>query len=233
MTPHTPFWGLLRRRECLVPTWRGWVLMLATAVALVVGVVGNAHSFLAVTAPVPAQVMVVEGWAPDYAYREAVTEFKRRGYRKVYVTGGSLEHGSHLSEYQTYAKLGAAMLVRMGLSNDAVQAVPAERVRQDRTHASAVALSVWLRQHDAVPSSLNVVSLGAHARRSWLLFERVFAGKAHVGVIAVEDRDYDPKRWWRASQGVRLVMDELIAYSYARLLFSPPKEPPTSLTSAR
>lgn len=233
MKPHMSFWGLLRRRECLVPTWRGWALMLAAVTALVVGVVGNAHSFLAVTAPVPAEVMVVEGWAPDYAFREAVAEFKRRSYSKVYVTGGSLEQGSHLSEYQTYAKLGAAMLVRMGLSSDTVQAVPSERVRQDRTHASAVALSAWLRQHDAVPSGLNVVSLGAHARRSWLLFERVFAGKARVGVISIEDRDYDPKRWWKTSQGVRLVVDEMIAYSYARLLFSPPKEPPTSPTGVR
>jgi hypothetical protein len=217
----------------LVPTWRGWVLLLAMATALIVGVVGNLHSFLSVTAPVPAEALVVEGWTPDYAYREAVAEFKRGGYRKVYVTGGSLEQGSHLSEYQTYAKLGAAMLVRMGLSHEVVQAVPAERVRQDRTHASAVALHAWLREHNAMPAGFNVVSLGAHARRSWMLFEKVFEGRAKVGVIAVEDRDYNPKRWWKTSQGVRLVVDEMIAYSYARLLFSPSKEQPTSPTGAR
>ena len=231
--PHTVFWGLLRRRECLLPTWRGWTLMLIVSALLVIGVGGNLHAFLAITAPVPAEVMVVEGWAPDYAFREAAAEFKRGGYRKVYVTGGSLEQGSHLSEYQTYATLGAALLARMGLSGDVVQAVPAERVRQDRTHASAVALSVWMRQHNAVPASFNVVSFGAHARRSWVLFAKVFSGTTKVGVISVEDRDYDSKRWWRASQGVRVVLDELIAYGYARLLFSPPKEPPASPARAR
>jgi hypothetical protein len=75
--------------------------------------------------------------------------------------------------------------------------------------------------------------LGAHARRSWLLFEKVLGPTTRVGIIAVEDCDYDPKRWWRASQGVRIVLDELIAYCYARFVFSPPKEPVPSPASAR
>ncbi|MBI5687768.1 MAG: YdcF family protein [Verrucomicrobia bacterium] len=233
MKPHAPFWGLFRRRECLAPTWRGWALMLAVTAALVAGVVGNIHSFLAVTAPVPAEALVVEGWTPDYVFKEAIAEFKRHPYRKVYVTGGSLEQGAYLSEYQTYANLGAALLVSMGLNREVVQAVPAERVRQDRTHASAAALNTWLHQHHAMPQGLNVISHGAHARRSWLLFEKVLGGHTRVGIISIEDRDYDPKRWWKASQGVRLVMDELIAYCYARFLFSPPKEPSTSTAGAR
>ncbi|OHE76063.1 MAG: hypothetical protein A2107_05960 [Verrucomicrobia bacterium GWF2_62_7] len=233
MKPHTPFWGLLRRRECLAPTLRGWALMLATATALVVTVVGKLHSFLAVTAPVPAEVLVVEGWAPDYTFEEAVAEFRRHYYKKVYVTGGPLEQGSHLSEYQSYAKLGAAMLVRMGLNNEVVQAVPSRPVRQDRTHAAAVALNDWLRQHNAMPASLNVISLGAHARRSWLIFGKVLSEKTRVGILAVEDRDYDPKCWWRTSQGVRLVADELLAYCYARFLFFPPKESQKPSTGAR
>lgn len=199
--------------------------MLATLAAVAVVVVGNLHPFLAVTAPVSGEVLVVEGWAPDYAFEEAVAEFKRHHYKTLYVTGGPLEQGSHLSEYKTYAELGVAILIRKGLNNDAVLAVPSPPVRQDRTHAAAMALNGWLRQHNAMPASLNVMSLGAHARRSWLLFEKVLGGKTRVGIIAVEDRDYDPKRWWRTSQGVRLVADEMLAYCYARFVFSPPKEP--------
>lgn len=233
MKPNRPFWGLLQRRECLVPTLRGWIAVLVIATALTVTVIGSLHSFLAVTAPEPAEVLVVEGWAPDYTFEEAVAEFKRHRYKKLYVTGGPLEQGSHLSEYGTYAKLGAAILIRKGLNNDAVLAVPSPRVRQDRTHAAAVALNGWLRQHNAMPASLNVISLGAHARRSWLLFGKVLGEKTRVGIIAVEDRDYDPKRWWRTSQGVRLVADELLAYCYARFLFFPPKESQTPSTGAR
>jgi hypothetical protein len=207
--------------------------VLAIATALTATVIGSLHPFLAVTAPVLGEVLVVEGWAPDYTFAEAVTEFKRHRYKKLYVTGGPLEQGSHLSERQTYAKLGAAMLVRMGLNNEVVQAVPSPRVRQDRTHAAAVALNGWLRQHNAMPTSLNVISLGAHARRSWLLFGKVLGKKTRVGIIAVEDRDYDPKCWWKTSQGVRLVADELLAYCYARFLFFPPKESQKPSTGAQ
>jgi hypothetical protein len=228
MKPHTPFWGLFRRRECLMPTLRGWVVLLVAAAALAVFTGRNLHAFLAVTAPVPAEAMVVEGWAPDYAFQEAVTEFKRGHYNRIYVTGGSLEQGFHLSEYQTYANLGATMLVRMGLGSNVVQAVSAERVQQDRTHASAAALCRWLKQHNAVPAGLNVISLGAHARRSWVLFDKVLGGQTRVGIIAIEDRDYDPNTWWKTSLGVRSVTDEMLAYVYARFLFSPPRSPQTS-----
>ncbi|MBI5817702.1 MAG: YdcF family protein [Verrucomicrobia bacterium] len=233
MKPHKPFWGLLQRRECLVPTLRGWALMLVTAMTLAVIVVGNLHSFLTVTAPAAGEVLVVEGWAPDYLFEETVVEFKRHPYKKVYVTGGPLEQGSHLSEYKTYAELGATILLRMGLDRETVQAVPSSPVRQDRTHAAAVALNNWLRRHNAMPANLNVVSLGAHSRRSWLLFQKVFGGNTRVGIIAIEDRDYDPKHWYKTSLGVRLVTDEAIAYLYARFVFSSPKEPQTAPTSTR
>jgi len=40
-----------------------------------------------------------------------------------------------------------------------------------------------------------------------------------VGVIAIEHREYDPKHWWVSSNGVRTVLDELIAYAYALIIF--------------
>ena len=39
--------GLLRRRSCLVPTWRGWLLILVAGTALTFFAVKNVHSFLA------------------------------------------------------------------------------------------------------------------------------------------------------------------------------------------
>jgi hypothetical protein len=132
-----------------------------------------------------------------------------------------LEQGAPLSEYKTYAELGAATLLKLGLDRDSVQAVPTPAVRQDRTYASALVLKQWLQQHNAMPAELNLISLGAHARRSRLLFEKAFGQDARVGIIALENQDYDPEHWWKSSQGVRTVTDELIAYGYARLVFHP------------
>jgi hypothetical protein len=107
-----------------------------------------------------------------------------------------------------------------------VQVVPAPPVRQDRTYASALVLKQWLQQHNAMPAEFNLISVGPHARRSRLLFEKAFGPEVRVGVIALENQDYDPQHWWKSSQGFRTVTDEIIAYAYARLLFHPGKPEP-------
>ena len=87
MEPSKVCWGLLRRRQCLVPTLRGGlVLALSFGAAAVAGVLGIGP-FLAVTDSVPGGVMVVEGWVPDYIVEAAVAEFKQNHYDRLFVTG--------------------------------------------------------------------------------------------------------------------------------------------------
>jgi hypothetical protein len=218
------YWGLLRRRPCLLPTLRGWLLLLIPSIALLIAGFRNMNAFLAVNDPVPDGVLVVEGWSPDYALETARLEVQRNPHHKLYVVGGPLEQGAPFFEYKTYAELGSVILLRLGMSTDTVQAVPAAYVQKDRTYAAAVALQSWLSQHGDIPKEINLISVGAHARRSRLLFEKAFGSSTRVGIIAVEDRSYDPSHWWKSSQGVRSVVDELIAYGYARFLFSPSRQ---------
>ncbi|MBN2506732.1 MAG: YdcF family protein [Verrucomicrobia bacterium] len=216
--------ALVRRRTCWLPTWRGWGLAGVLGIALVVAVAANLHPFLAVTRQAHGGVLVVEGWLPDYALEEAVREFERHGYARLYVTGTPLEQGSHLLHYKTYADLGAATLLRLGLEPAAVQAVPAPSVRADRTYASAVTLKRWFDRHQVPPTRCHVLSLGPHARRTRLLFQRALGPAVRVGVTAIEPRHYQPRRWWRSSEGVRVTLDETIAYAYARLVFRASQE---------
>ncbi|MBM3881485.1 MAG: YdcF family protein [Verrucomicrobia bacterium] len=223
MKPDAPtrLWGLVRRRPTWRPTWRGWLVLVALCFASVAAGVRLAYPFLAVSDPVPGGVLVVEGWAPDYVIEAALTEYRTQRYHKLYVTGGPLERGAPLSEYRTYAELGAASLRKLGAPPSAVQPVPAPEVRQDRTYACAVALRHWLLEHGPMPDKVNVISLGPHARRTRLMFAQGLLRQAPVGIVAVESREYDPARWWASSQGVRVVLNELIAYAYVRLAFSP------------
>jgi len=223
MSPTVPaqYWGLLRRRTCWWPTLRGWLLLFIPSAALLVFGFRNAAAFLAVNDPVPDGVLVMEGWSPDYAMATAMSEVKQNPHHKLYVIGGPLPQGMPLSEYKTEAEIGAAILLRMGMSQDTVQAVPAPYERRDRTYAAAMALRSWFRQRGDVPKAINLISVGAHARRSRLLFEKAFGSGTRVGVLNIADRAYDPRHWWRSSQGVRSVLDEMIAYGYARFLFFP------------
>ena len=216
--------GLLRRRQCLVPTLRGWLLLALSLTALaLIGVLGIGP-FLAVTDSVPGGVLVIEGWAPDYMLEAAMAEFKRDHYAKLFVTGIPLQQGAPLSEYKNYAYIGAAVLVKLGLSTNDVQAVPtgAYSPGPDLRHGAeleALVARTWHGAHEGQPDDRR-----AHARRSRLMFEKALGKGVTVGVIAIPANDYDERRWWHSSQGVRTIIDEALAYAYARLLFYPPAE---------
>jgi len=215
---------LVRRREGWFPTWRGWLAGLALLGALGVLFLVRLLPFLAVSRPVETDLLVVEGWVPDFVHEAGLAEFRRGGYRRLLVTGGPLEFGEPLSEYRTLAERGASVLARYGCPTNVLHAVPAPKVRHDRTYTSAFALRQWLVREQRLPKRLNVVTLGAHARRTRLLFQKAFGDETEIGVIAVPDERFDSRRWWRSSEGFRGVTGEAIAYVYGRFLFSPPAE---------
>jgi uncharacterized SAM-binding protein YcdF (DUF218 family) len=177
------------------------------------------QSFLAVNHPIKSEVMVVEGWLPDSALEQALREFNQRHCRLMLVTGGFMEQGHMLARYNNLAELGAAILERLGLDRRKIITIPTPGVTRDRTYASAVALKDWLNHSPLPINAINLVSLGTHARRSRLLFEKALGPGIAVGVIAIPDPRYDPRAWFRSSQGVRTTLDELIAYLYARFFF--------------
>jgi len=226
MEEHKRLWGLARRRQCLVPTWQGCLVLILVLGLGVVAIGRNLCGFLAVTKPVPGGLLVIEGWSPDYAMRAAIAEFNTNHYERLMVIGGPLENGSPLSEYHTVAEMGAAVLVRFGMNSNLVQAVPAPLVRQDRTYVAGVALREWLRSHGTTASKVNLISMGPHARRSWMMLQQALGKQVSVGIVSLPSKDFDPVQWWRSSAGFRVVTDELVAYVYARVLFRPPKALP-------
>jgi uncharacterized SAM-binding protein YcdF (DUF218 family) len=224
MEPNKTCCGLLRRRQCLVPTLRGWLVLALSIAALAFLAVREAYPFLAVNDPVPGGVLVVEGWVPDYVLEAAIAEFKRNHYARLFVTGIPLQHGEPLSEYKNYANLGAASLLKLGMKTNDVQALPTPATQRDRTYAMALSLKAWLDEHQMSPTKVNLVTSGPHARRSRLIFKKALGRGFPVGVLPIPAKDFDEQHWWRSSQGVRIVIGEALAYGYARLLFHPPAE---------
>lgn len=214
------FAGLLQRKPCWVPSLRGWLLLLVCCAGLAGTAFFGLYPFLALNRPVKADVLVVEGWVSDYALEFAAREFQAGHYTQLYTTGGPLSKGSYLIEYKTFADLGAATLRAQGLDSNAVVAVPAPETRVDRTYQSALALLKRLSETDQPVKAINVVTIGAHARRTRLLYQHAFGDGVAIGVIGVPHADYDSKRWWKFSAGLRDVIGETSGYVYAKL-FSP------------
>jgi uncharacterized SAM-binding protein YcdF (DUF218 family) len=205
--------------------------VIAITAVLVVGVTAlfTVYPFLAQTQRVNADVLVVEGWVHDYAIRAAVEEFRHGSYQAVITTGGPVEgSGGYTNDYNTSADVGANLLRKYGLPPEVLQTAPSRVMDRDRTYGAAVALRNWFQQHQLSPRGVNVLTENTHARRSRLLFKRALGNGAHVGVIAVNDPDYDSKRWWRYSEGVKDVVSEGFSYLYTKLFFFGGAETPSS-----
>jgi uncharacterized SAM-binding protein YcdF (DUF218 family) len=224
--PRRAMWGLFDRRERWSLSWRGRLILAFAVVLISVLVFRSVYPFLAITHRVDADVLVVEGWVHEYAIRAAVDEFRSGSYERVFTTGGPVEGtGGYTNDYNTSAGVAADRLTKNGLANGTVQMVPSRVMDRDRTYGSAIALRNWLRVHDMAVRGINVVTEDLHARRTRLLFQKALGDKVAIGVIAIPNSDYDAKRWWRYSAGLKDVLSEAATYVYARLLFYP-SEPP-------
>lgn len=226
MTSQRFLFGLLQRRTFVLPTWRGWLALLLIAAGTVTLAARSVHGFLAMNAPVPGGILVVEGWSPDFIFEGALAEYRRNSYEMVCATGGPIEVGSPFRPEKTFADFAKLLLEKMGIPSGAVHSVPAERTRKDRTWASALALRRWMQERGLKGVRVNVVGNDTHSRRTWMIFDRALRDIATVGVVNFGSDSYEPDRWWASSEGFRVVTGELIAWCYARFLFHPPVPEP-------
>ncbi len=134
--------------------------------------------------------------------------------------------GGYSNDFNTSASVGAELLVKVGLSPELVQMVPSHVSGRDRTYSSALKLREYFQTNGLAVTSFNVLTEGAHARRTRMLFQKAFGDGVAVGIVAVPDPDYDAAHWWHYSEGVREVIGESIAWLYAAFLFHPDASKP-------
>ena len=217
----TAWGGLLVRHPRWSPTPLGCLALLFAVAFGVALLVLEVHPFLAVTERTGTPYLVVEGWVPNYALEESIAEFKSKPYRKIFTVGGAILNGVNVEPSDNDADYTAKRLTWLGMQSALVQPVPSGAHFRDRTYSSALALKEWLDHHEPGLRSFNLVTVGVHGRRSRLLFQEAFGDKVRVGIISIDDREYDPKRWWQYSEGVKEVLSEGAGYLYARFFFHP------------
>jgi hypothetical protein len=209
---------LFRKRDCWVPTARGWFTLFILALAALVTAARSANSFFSPNQPVAADVLVVEGWLPDDALRGAIGEF-RHGHYKILLTSGGPSPDLARFSCRTWAEFAAINLAAMGLETNFIVAVPSGYSTRDRTYSSALAVRDRLLSTNGSWQNINVYSQSTHSRRARLLFQIALGKRAKVGILAYPDTHYNPSHWWTSSAGARSVVDEGLAYVYARFMF--------------
>lgn len=194
------------------------------------------HDYLAVTDANGAGVLVVEAWSPPEALA-AVPQWIARGrYQHVVVVGYPR------SEKETGSTSDAAIaeLVRLGCDRSSLvnvkasfeqtrlpyvlvaqfpfgSAATARGIWTRKTYASVEAVAHWLPAAGDAVRTVDVFTVGVHARRSWMLYRRLLEPRYRVGIIAGPVMYYDRRRWFVSKDGLRLVSRNLAGCVYVKV----------------
>lgn len=212
-------WRLGERRNIWWPTRFGWACLLLPTVASLLGWCICGEAFLSPTVRLPAALLVVEGWAGRDSLPAALQEFQTGGYRLLVTSGGATGDSWAVRNWN-YAELAAQELGRHGLPNEQLLVAAATESDDQRTYHAALAVRRALAAQGELPAAINVWTRGVHARRSRLVFAKVFGSQTRVGVFAWSPAGSLVKPWWRSSERARAFLEETVGYGFERLLNS-------------
>jgi hypothetical protein len=175
------------------------------------------ESFFSVTRRLAAEVLVADGWIGRDGIRAAAEEFKLGGYEFIVVSGDMTEERRKQSDDDLTAE---QELVGLGIPKDRIITAPNPQVSRQRTFVSVVAAWKALETRGVRPKVLNLFTLGPHARRSRLVYAKVFGPATQVGVIAFVPPEYEVKPWWLSKRRTLCLLKEFVGYPFEILLNS-------------
>jgi len=208
------------KKNCTCLRWRFKLSVLAVLAILVYYLMTHLYFYLAPQQKVESDFLVVESWMNDDALKESLEIFRQGHYKHMFITGGPLNEGYYLMNYKSTSDFALDTFLHLGASADSMSIISRDLVWRDRTYHTALKLNEYLQENYPDIHSFNIVSLGAHSRRSWLLFQLAMPNYK-IGIITIDAKLHDPEKWWTTSKGFRSVFTEAFGYFYIRLFFTP------------
>ncbi len=204
----------------LPQAWLLVMFVLFVGILLFVGFRGFGF-FLALTNPIHAEYLVVEGWQDEQGLQQALFIFNEptNKYKYLITTGGPNTQWGQKA-WSNYADKSAQYFVSHGIAAAKVISIPSPASAQNRTYLSAVMVRDWFARKSIKVNALDVFSQGVHARRTRLLYELALPASS-IGVYASEPEGYQLSRWWKTSQGSKAVLTEWIAFIWTICFFEP------------
>ncbi|HVU33787.1 MAG TPA: ElyC/SanA/YdcF family protein [Opitutaceae bacterium] len=205
----------------MVPTLLGCIVLLALIGTPIALWTFCGERFLSVTARVPSKILIVEAWMHEDGAHAAAAEFSRPGadYDHVVATGGLT--GEHwFRQRWSEVDIVRRELSRLGIESPVFIPAPAPDVESQRTYLNAVSARDALARRGIHPTTIDVLTRGVHARRSRLVFQKVFGPQTKVGVIAWIPPGFDRGHWWDESERAIDFIKESAGYFFEALLSS-------------
>jgi len=210
---------LARRRQVWWPTWAGWGCLFLVAASATALWWFRAERFFSMTEREPADVLVVESWIGFEGLAAAKEEFQAGGYKWVVSAGGLSDNPWDRVRWDLAREAGDEF-GRLGIPRDRIIVASHQDTESQRTFATAAAAWRALAVAGVKPRGINVFTIGPHARRSRLIFAKVFQPEVPVGVVSWSAPKYRHEPWWRSSERAEDLIKETAGWSYEVLLNS-------------
>ena len=94
----------------------------------------------------------------------------------------------------TTAQLTRMRLMSMGIDSAIIKEASSDKPGINRTLTSALAFRDWLFSGDKELSGINIISLGPHARRTWMTYNKILNEKYRIGIISIPE-DGNKQLW--------------------------------------
>jgi hypothetical protein len=92
-----------------------------------------------------------------------------------------------INNFNSYAQLARRRLLTLGIDSSMVTAVPGKNVKINRTLTSALAFRDWLKTENIDVKGINIATIGTHAGRTWMTYNKILDKKYNIGIISLPD----------------------------------------------
>ena len=92
-----------------------------------------------------------------------------------------------INNYNSNAEFARYRLLLMGIDSSQIVATSGESVKINRTLASALAFRDWLKKTNVNIKGINIISQGAHARRTLMTYNKILDEKYKIGIISLPE----------------------------------------------
>jgi hypothetical protein len=105
----------------------------------------------------------------------------------VYDIGALAHRKRVINNFTSYAELAKDRLLSMGIASSRIISIPCNKVKINRTLTSALAFRDWLKTANIDVKGINIMSMGTHARRTWMTYNKILEEKYNIGIISLPD----------------------------------------------
>ncbi len=132
---------------------------------------------------------------------------------------GPLDGNDRIDTYtyfESSAEFCRDQMITFGIDSAIIIAVPCNKAFLNRTLSSVLTIRNWLKETDKTVTGINIVSLGIHARRTWISYRKVLGNNIEIGIISLQENE-DPKSKFKESVKI---LNEILGIIYYKIILT-------------